>query len=193
MRAVDLVRSSEAAEMLVEPTDFAAASPVGPILTREEFAEDHDAEFVRSCVLPSLKVPVAVSCSVVPSMMDEFAGATAIETRMGGKTISGSLSRIEAEAAVTVAEPTAWVVTNPVELMVAIPGGATDQVVESVMVFWVPSLKVAIASSCRVSPFGTDGFCGLTAIDTKMAAETVSGSLPRMESRSAMTLVEPAS
>ena len=96
-------------------------------------------------MLPSLKVPVAVSCSVVPSMMDEFAGATAIETRIGGKTVSGSLSWTEAEAAVTVAEPTAWAVTNPVELTVAIPVGATDQVAESVMVFWLPSLKVATA------------------------------------------------
>ena len=143
--------------MLVEPTEFAAASPAGPILTREEFAEDHAAEFVRSRVLPSLKVPVAVSCSVVPSMIDEFAGATAIETRMGGETVSGSLSRTEAEAAVTVAEPTAWAVTNPVELTVAIPVGATDQVAESVMVFWVPSLKVATASSCRVCTFGNRG------------------------------------
>ena len=36
---------------------------------------------VRSCVLPSLNVPVAFSCCVVPSANDEFAGVTAIESK----------------------------------------------------------------------------------------------------------------
>ncbi|MGC2021822.1 MAG: hypothetical protein WA654_12260 [Candidatus Sulfotelmatobacter sp.] len=125
-------------------------------------------------------------------MIDEFAGATAIETRTGGETISGSLARTEADAAVTVAEPTAWAETDPVALTVAIPAGATDQVAESVMVCWVPSLKVATASSCRVAPFGIEGFSGLMLIDCKSAADTVREPLPRMESKSAMTVAEPA-
>ena len=36
---------------------------------------------VRSCVLPSLYVPVAFSCCVVPSAKDGFAGVTAIESK----------------------------------------------------------------------------------------------------------------
>jgi hypothetical protein len=81
-------------------------------------------------------------------MIDEFAGATAIDTRIGDETVSESLPWTESEAAVTVAEPSAWAVTNPVELTVAIRAGATDQAAESVMVFWLPSLKLATAVSC---------------------------------------------
>lgn len=191
VRAVDPVRSSEVAEMLVEPTALAAATPAGLILAMEGFEDDQAVESVRFWVLPSLKVPVAVSCSVVPSMIDEFAGATAMETRTGGETVSGSLVWTEAEVAVTVAEPTPWAVTNPVALTVAIPVGVTDQMAESVMVFWLPSLKVATASSCRVSPFGIEGLCGLTLIDTKIAEETVSGSLPLTEFKPAVTVAEP--
>ncbi|MFZ0759067.1 MAG: hypothetical protein WAM69_03875, partial [Candidatus Sulfotelmatobacter sp.] len=124
---------------------------------------------------------------------EELCGLTAIDTKLAGETVSGSLARTEADAAVTVAEPTTWAVTNPVALTVAIPVGTTDQVAESVMVFWLPSLKVAIAVNCRVSPLGTEGLCGLTAIDTKAAAPTVRVTEAVMEPEVAVSLVLPTS
>ena len=107
-------------------------------------------------MLPSLKVPVEVNCSVAPSTIDEFAGATAIDTKIAGETVSVSLPLTEAEATVIVAEPTAWAVTTPVALTVAMLDEAEDQVAELVMFCWVPSLKVAIALSCCAAPFGTE-------------------------------------
>ena len=44
----------------------------------------------------------------------------------------------------------------------------------------VPSLKVPVAVNCWVPPFGTDGFAGVTATDTSVAAVPVSVVLPVM-------------
>ena len=41
-----------------------------------------------SCVLLSLKVPVAVNCFVVPTAMLEFAGVTAMETSVATRATS---------------------------------------------------------------------------------------------------------
>jgi hypothetical protein len=142
-------------------------------------------------VLPSLKVPVEVNCSVAPSTIDEFAGATAIDTKIAGETVSVSLPLTEAEATVIVAEPTAWAVTTPVALTVAMLDEAEDQVAELVMFCWVPSLKVAIALSCCVLPFGTERLCGLTAIATRTAGETVRVALPLTDAEAAVIVAEP--
>src|SRR5208282_6636110 len=50
--------------------------------------ELHIAVLVRFCVLPSLYVPVAVNCCVVPAAIEGFAGVTAIETSVGAVTVS---------------------------------------------------------------------------------------------------------
>src|SRR5208283_5006973 len=41
------------------------------------------ADEVRFCLLPSLKVPVAVNCCWVPAAIDGLAGVTATDTRVG--------------------------------------------------------------------------------------------------------------
>jgi hypothetical protein len=45
--------------------------------------DDHVAVLVRSCVLPSLYVPVAVNWSVPPVARERFGGVTAMDSKEG--------------------------------------------------------------------------------------------------------------
>ena len=60
----------EVAVMVVLPAPAPVASP--PLLIVATFVaeEFHVAEFVRFCVLPSLNVPVAASCTLAPTTSD---------------------------------------------------------------------------------------------------------------------------
>jgi len=74
---------------------------------------------VRFCVLPSLYVPVAVYCCVVPSGIVAFPGVTAREVNTGGVTVSIADPLIVPEVAVIVAVPCATLVARPLLLTVA--------------------------------------------------------------------------
>ena len=54
---------------------------------------------VRFCVEPSVKVPVAVNCWVVPDGIEGIAGVTAIETRAAMLTVSTVEPLMEPELA----------------------------------------------------------------------------------------------
>lgn len=60
---------------------------------------------VRSCVLPSVYVPVAFNACVVPSAKDGLAGVTAIETSAGAPTVRLVEPAIEPELAVIDVDP----------------------------------------------------------------------------------------
>src|SRR5207245_10552326 len=57
---------------------------------------------VRSCVVLSLKVPVAVNCWVVPFAMLGFVGVTAIEERVAFVTVSVVFAEVSPSLAGTV-------------------------------------------------------------------------------------------
>jgi len=72
-------------------------------------------ESVRSCVVRSLKVPIAVNCWVVPSGIEAFVGVTASEVRTADETVSSvdppmPLARSRAR---TVVVPTETLVPSP--------------------------------------------------------------------------------
>src|SRR5438045_3279729 len=79
-------------------------------------------------MLPSLKLPVAVYCLVVPTAMVEFAGVTAIETRLAPVTVSDEVPLTEPDAAVMVVVPAATPLASPVESTLATDGEVDDQV-----------------------------------------------------------------
>jgi hypothetical protein len=57
---------------------------------------------------------------------------------------------------------------------------------------WVePSLYVPVAVNCSLSPSGSVELMGVTAIDTRVAAVTVSGAEPETLPSAALTVVEP--
>src|SRR5438552_11879654 len=86
---------------------------------------------VRSCVVLSLKVPVAVNCCFVPFAMLGFVGVTAIVVRVAAVTVSVVLPETNPNVAVIVVVPAATDVARPALSIVA------KAVFEELQVTWV--------------------------------------------------------
>lgn len=65
--------------MLLEPTAAPVAKPAAVMLTVAVLELAHVAVFVRFCVLPSLNVPVAVNCVLVPLGIVELGALIVID------------------------------------------------------------------------------------------------------------------
>src|SRR5204863_8149059 len=138
---------------------------------------------VRSCIVLSLKVPVAVNCCFVPFAMLGFVGVTAIEVRVAAVTVSVVFPETDPKVAVIVmGPPAATDVAKPCEppalLIVATAVLNELQVTWVVMSCVVKSLKVPVAVNCCVVPFAMLGSVGVTSIVDRVAAVTVSVVLP---------------
>lgn len=110
---------------------------------------------VMSSVDESLKVPVAVNCFVVPTTMLEFAGVTAIDTRVDPVTVSDAVPLTEPEAAVMVVVPVPTLVASPAEFTVATELDEEDQVAPTSDCV-LPSSKFPIALNCCTVPIAID-------------------------------------
>jgi hypothetical protein len=95
---------------------------------------------VKSRVLPSLYVPTALNCWVVPRAADEFAGVTAIESNAAGFTVSVVDPVTAPEVALIVVVPDATALAKPALLMVATFVAVDFQVAELVRFLVLPSL-----------------------------------------------------
>jgi hypothetical protein len=95
---VDEVIVFEVAVIVAVPCPALVARPLVPVvlLTFATFAFDvaHVTTVVMSCVLPSVYVPVASNCSVVPNATVAFCGLTAIDTNAAGFTTSVAVALI---------------------------------------------------------------------------------------------------
>src|ERR1700756_4512743 len=94
------------AAMVVLPLAIPVASPWTLIVATAGEDEVHTTDAEISCVLLSLKVPVAVNCFVVPIAVLGFAGVTVIETKVTAVTVRDAVPVTEPAVAVTVAVPT---------------------------------------------------------------------------------------
>src|SRR5664279_2821089 len=74
----------EVAVMLEVPAETAVATPEEVMVATEVVPEVQVTEEVRFCVEPSLKVPIARKASVEWMESVGVAGASAMETRVGG-------------------------------------------------------------------------------------------------------------
>src|SRR5215510_2873819 len=72
------------AEIVLVPGANPAAIPVLEMVAVPVFEDAQSALVVMSCVLPSAKFAVAVSCKVAPELMVGFAGVTLIEVSEAG-------------------------------------------------------------------------------------------------------------
>jgi hypothetical protein len=114
-----------------------------------------------------------------------------METSAGADTLSTPVPVIEPNVALMVAAPAPCAVATPVPLIVATLLGELIQTTELVR-FWVPaSLYIPVAASAFVSPLGTVEFEGLTAIETKEAADTTRKSVPLIDPDVAVTVAVP--
>ena len=101
---------AEVAVMVVAPCPVPLARPCVPtaLLIVAMLVDDElqTTDVLRSCVLPSLYVPVAVNCCVIPKAIDGVVGLTVIETSMGAWTVKiAVLLSTEPNVAVIFVEP----------------------------------------------------------------------------------------
>jgi hypothetical protein len=79
------------AEIEAWPMPAAVAIPLVLTVAAAVFAELQVAVLVRFWELPSLKVPVAVNCSVNPMDGEVFGAVTLIDCKVGAVTVSAKL------------------------------------------------------------------------------------------------------
>ena len=169
------------AVIVVDPTAAVVARPAR-LMVATLVAEDAQlAEDVRSWVLPSEYVPVALNWAVVPFAIDGLAGDTAIDTSAAAVTFKGVLPLTDPDLAVMVVAPTAAPVATPVAPMVATLLAEDVQFAEDVRSWVLPSEYVPVALNWAVVPFAIDGLAGDTAIDTSAAGVTFKSVLPMIE------------
>lgn len=112
--------------MVVVPVlnEDAIATPWKPAVmlkvATDVLEDDQRTIFVRSCNVPSPKIPVAVYCSVAPSAILWDSGLTIMDTNSAGVTVNAAAFDITPDMpAVIVVVPSATEVASPVLLMVA--------------------------------------------------------------------------
>jgi hypothetical protein len=107
----------ELAVIVTVPVPALVASPWLPavllMLATDPVSELHSTVPVTSCVLPSVNVPVAENCCVVPSGITGIAGVTAIETSVAGFTVTVVVPLTVPIAAVTLVLPTPTLPATP--------------------------------------------------------------------------------
>lgn len=107
------------------------ASPLAAMVATDSREEFQLTEVVRSCVLPSLKVPVAVNGWVVPAAIVGLCGLSCMDTRLG-TTFKLVDPACAPKAAEMVELPIATAVACPLPLTVAAAGFEELQVAEVV-------------------------------------------------------------
>jgi hypothetical protein len=115
--AADAIEPAVAVIVAV-PRALAAASPV-PLTPATLLDELHVTEPARFCVEPSVYVPTAENCCVVPSGMESADGVMASDTSAGAPIVKLALAEIEPALAVIVVVPTVVVLASPVALTLA--------------------------------------------------------------------------
>jgi len=188
---VDPLTAPKTALIVLLPVATLVTRPWLLMVAAAGFEEVQTADALTSCVLLSLNVPVAVNCLVVPTAMLEFAGVTAIETRLAPVIVSDAVPVTEPELAVIVATPVPTLVARPVESAVAMDEDDEDQVTD-----WshcvLPSSKFPTAVNCCVVPSAMDGVAGLTEMEMRCAGTTVKVIASVNEPTVAVIVVEPA-
>jgi len=154
---VDPLTEPEVAVIVVCPCATGLATPVLRTIVATAVIEDVQVvagSVVIFCVVPSVKVPVAVSATgLAEGAKNGFCGVIAIETSAGGPTLKFVEPQIDPAQAVMVTGPIATKSANPKPaslLMIAIEGAEELHTTEA---SWFPLLSVAV-KLCEV-PMGT--------------------------------------
>ena len=156
------------------------------------FDDFHDRPERFVLVLLSLKVPVAVNLMVVPFSILGFAGLIAIETNFAVDTVSVVDPLTVPDTALMVVLPVAKLLTTPCALMPATAAEDEVQSTDPLISCVLESLKVPVAANGLVVPAAMLEFAGVTAIETSVAAVTVSEAVPLTGPEVAVMVVAPA-
>ena len=145
VRVVEPLTERTVALIVVVPAVKLEASPLESTLATPELDEFQVAVPVRSCVLLSLYVPVAVNCWALPTSMDGLTGLTAMLVNTAVLTVSTAELLTEPDAAVIVVWPGADPVARPLVLIVATDGVEEPQLTDAVRSWVLPSLNNPVA------------------------------------------------
>src|SRR6185369_13706118 len=200
VRTVEPEMAPDVAMMVVVPAARAVALPFVPAaLLMVAMAVSEELQVtavVKSCVLLSEYVPVAVNCWNLPMAMLGFAGVTAMDCKVAGVTVRVVEPEISPDVAVMVVVPAAREVAVPFVpaalLMAALVVSEELQVTVVVRSCVLPSEKVPVAVNCWTVELTMLGFAGVTAMDSRVAGVTVSAVEPEMAPDVAMMVVVPA-
>ena len=170
------------AVIVVVPPESAVASPFVPavlLIVETDWSEElHLTDKVRSWVELSEKVPVALNCCVNPLSTVGLAGVTLRETSAAAVTVSEVEPETAPEEAVIVVVPADREPAEPLEvtslLITAILGSDELQVTDKVRSLVELSEKVPVALNCCEVPSAILGFTGVTLMETRVTAVTVS-------------------
>ena len=158
VRFVEPTTFPEVARIVVVPAPTPVRSPELLIVATEVISEAHTALPVRSSIDPSLKIPVAVNCCVVPFGIVVFAGVTIIDDSVGAVpevTVAVVEPQTEPAQAVMVVVPGVIPKTAPPNVhpfvTLATPAFELAQVTEFIICVRPPT-KVPVATSCCAAP-----------------------------------------
>lgn len=180
-----------AALIVVLPLATLLATPLPLMPAAVGLVELHATESEISCTLLSLNVPVAVNCLLVPTSMVEFAGVTAIDTRLAPLTVSEVVPLRPPEAAVIVVVPVPVLLAKPVEFTVA-TAPVLDVHVTDDNACVLPSSKLPVALNSTAVPNAIVGSDGLIVMEIRWAETTVRTLVSVTEPTLAVIVVEPA-
>src|SRR6266487_4266763 len=182
------------AVIVTEPAFVPVTTPLFETHATDLDDDDHVHCCVTSTVLPSLNVPVAVSCCLPPRSTVNGFGVTAMDCSVGAVTVRAALAEAPPYEAVIVVEPLAIAVASP-----GVPPDVEDDttatpVLELVQVASadtscvVPSLYVPVAVNLSWYPAGTLALAGEIATPTMAAGLTVTSHVAEKPSNVAVTV-----
>ena len=179
------------AEIVTAPPFLPCAIPVERMEAMLGFEDFHEipAKFVAT--LPSLNVPLALNLMDVPLSIRGFAGFTVIETKCAVETVSVVEPFTDPKVAVMVLLPVATLVASPCALMLATAEEDELQSTDAVRSSVLESLNVPMAVNCFVVLTAMLPLAGVTTIETKVAAVTVSEAVPLTDPEVAVIVVVP--
>jgi len=185
----------EVALTVAVPVPALCPSPALLIVAVAGVSEVHVAVLLRSCVLPSVNVPVAVNCCVVPNAIEGVAGVTANDTSAAAVTVSVVVPLTPFTLAVMFALPSPAPLATPgvaPPVLIGLTPGVSELHSTVLLIFCVlPSVYVPVAVKASVVPSGITGTAGVTAIETSTAGLTVTVLEPLIGPKLAVTVVLP--
>jgi hypothetical protein len=144
-----LVCPSTVTVTLLVPGATPVITPLLFTVTAAGFDEENTALLVRFCVEPSEKVPVTVTCALVPAATLGLLGLKETETRVAGVTWKLDVDALLLpKAALIWAAPTPLPVARPLALIDATVRLELDQVADDDRSCVLPSEKVPMAVNC---------------------------------------------
>ncbi len=152
------------------PIARAVARPVAEVVATEGLSDVQITSLVKFSVELFEKLPVAVNCSVAPTVMCGLAGVTVIDWRIGvgGVAVRTVEPVMPSRLAVMEEVPVARALARPVAEMVATEGVADAQVTWLVRFSVESSEKRPVAVNCWAPPMGMLGLAGVTVIDWRV-------------------------